>query len=141
MRKAFNKLNFYPAGPEVDIKSIPFLDKAREVARQNKYEKLSASGKLKEQKEEKKRIKELKQRKFEKLEESKSKKKKGKQQQIFEAWDDFAKEEKLYKKFKKKKITEAEYERLLRGDDSKDNDCKVNVDSDDDANSVKSDSS
>jgi len=128
MRKAFKKLNFYPA--EVDIKAIPFLDKAREVARQNKYEKLSASGKLKEQKEEKKRIKELKKKKFEKLQESKGKKKKGRQQQIFEAWDDFAKEEKLYKKLKKKKISEEEYERLLRGDEVKGDTAKEGGDDD-----------
>lgn len=137
MRKAFNKLNFYPE-TSIEIKFIPFLDKARETARQIKYEKLSTSGKLKEQKEEKKRIKELKQKKFEKLIEKKTKKKKGRQQQIFEAWDDFAKEEKLYKKLKKKKISEEEYERLLRGDDVKDG---AAVGKDGDASSVNSDGS
>lgn len=142
MRKSFNKLNFYAAPANVEIKFIPFLDKAREEARITKYEKLSSSGKLKEQKEEKKRIKELKKKKFEKMVESKTKqRKKGRQQKIFEAWDDFAKEEKLYKKFKQGKITEEEYERLLRGDDSENNAVTMSLDSYDEATSVKNNSS
>lgn len=61
-------------------------------------------------------------------------KKKGLHQQIVEEWDELAEEEKLYKKLKRGKITEAEYEKALlgKGADSDDDDGNGDDDDDDD---------
>lgn len=122
LRDGRHKLkNFTSAGPEVDIFSIPYLDKAREVARQKRLaEELAAGGKNAKQ------IK-AEQRKAEKLrreEERKQKavekgrnpdKKRGRHQRIVDEWDDLAKEERLYKKLRRGKITKDEYDNLLHG--------------------------
>jgi len=117
--------NFTPAGPEVDIFSIPYLDKAREAARQRRLaDELAAGGKNAKQ------IK-AEQRKAEKLlrEEERRKKaiekgrnpdkKRGRHQQIVDEWDDLAKEERLYKKLRRGKISKDQYEILLRRESSK----------------------
>lgn len=117
--------NFTPAGPEVDIFRIPFLDKAREAARQKRLaEELAAGGKNAKQ------IK-AEQRKAEKLlreEERRQKaiekgrkpdKKRGRHQQIVDEWDDLAKEERLYKKLRRGKISKDQYDKLLRSESSK----------------------
>jgi ATP-dependent RNA helicase DDX55/SPB4 len=42
-------------------------------------------------------------------------KKRGRQQEIFDEWDDLAKEERLYKKLRKGKITKEQHDELMYG--------------------------
>ena len=113
--------NFTPAGPEVSIFSIPFLDKAREAARQKRLaEELAAGGKnAKQIKAEQRKADQLR-RQQEKRQEVIKKgrnpdKKRGRHQQIVDEWDDLAKEERLFKKLRRGKISRDQYETLLHG--------------------------
>ena len=54
----------------------------------------------------------------------------GRHQQILAEWDDLAKEERLYKKLKRGKISQEEYDRQMYGDDSKGKGVSGDVDSD-----------
>jgi len=99
----FNHLNFFPSY-SIDIKAIAFQDKPREEARQKRLACVKPPKPI------------VKQPKNQPVQ--KKRKKRGKQQQIFDEWDDLAKEERLYKKLRKKKITEAEYKRLLKDEDA-----------------------
>jgi ATP-dependent RNA helicase DDX55/SPB4 len=101
---------------DVKTSAIPFKDKARELARQRR---------LKAMEEERKREQEAApmaedrkaprgQAEGSKEEEKRQRKKrKGRHQQIVEEWEELAREERLFKKLRKKKITEEEYERQL----------------------------
>lgn len=108
--------NFEAAGPEIDIYKIPYLDKAREAARQKRLQaELAAGGKNAKQ------IK-AEQRKAEKIQKEKDRreqaikkgrnpdKKRGKNAQMMDEWDDLAKEERLYKKLRRRKITQEEFD-------------------------------
>lgn len=120
-----NLPNFTPAGPEINIHGIAFKDKTRESSRQKRLAaELAAGGKNAKQ------IK-AEQRTAERLQKSKEKrageiakgrkphKKRGKQQMIYDEWDELAKEERLYKKLRTKKISKEEYDRLMYGDSKK----------------------
>mmetsp|Transcript_15338 Transcript_15338/g.24993 ORF Transcript_15338/g.24993 Transcript_15338/m.24993 type:complete len:594 (+) Transcript_15338:8-1789(+) len=96
------------------VAKIPFKDKQREKQRQANYLVLQ-----KKQKEEEEAAKASKKRKAPKADDKKPEKKaqpkrrnKGIQQAIYEEWDTLATEERLYKNFKKGKISKEEYERL-----------------------------
>lgn len=127
------ELVFKGAGPEVNIHAIPFRDKIRETARQKRLAaELSAGGKNAKQIKAETRKAEWATKQKERRQDAKSKgrnpnKKKGKQAQIFDEWDELAKEERLYKKLRRKKITKDEYDELMYGD------TKKKVDNDDDA--------
>ncbi|KAI9907108.1 hypothetical protein PsorP6_003938 [Peronosclerospora sorghi] len=104
---------------KADIKTadIKFKDKAREKERQKK---LIAFAKENEARD--KRNTEVSDKKRKRLLEEENQKqprrrekKKGLHQQIVEEWEELAEEEKLYKKLKKGKITEEEYEKSLLG--------------------------
>ena len=122
LRDCKGKLKHYtPAGPEVDIYKIPFLDKAREAARQKRLAaELAAGGKNAKQ------IK-AEQRKAEQLQKQKERrqvaiekgrnpnKKRGRHAQIVDEWEELAKEERLYKKLRRGKITKEQYKQLMHG--------------------------
>ncbi|GMF31715.1 unnamed protein product [Phytophthora fragariaefolia] len=121
---------------KTDIKTtdIKYKDKAREKERQKKLITIA-----KENEEREKKNAEMREKKRKRpLEEENQKhprrreKKKGLHQQIVEEWDELAEEEQLYKKLKKGKITEEEYEKALLGkaDDSDDGDGSDNEDGD-----------
>ncbi|KAL7539931.1 hypothetical protein ACHAWF_006545 [Thalassiosira exigua] len=114
--------NFVPAGPEVDIHAIPFRDKAREAARQKRLTaELAAGGKNAKQVQAERRAaeREAKRKERRAAEVAKGRnpnKKRGRQQQIFDEWDELAKEERLFKKLRTKKISKEEYDRLMYGE-------------------------
>ncbi|KAL7569315.1 hypothetical protein ACA910_016858 [Epithemia clementina (nom. ined.)] len=110
--------NFVPAGSEVNLMSIPYKDKAREAARQKRLAvELSAGKSTKQIKaEQRKSMLEVKAqtRRADAIKKGRNpNKKRGKNAQIQDEWDDLAKEERLYKKFKKGKITREEMEEQL----------------------------
>ncbi|KAL3807670.1 hypothetical protein ACHAXA_000316 [Cyclostephanos tholiformis] len=117
-------LNFVPAGPEVNIHAIPFKDKARESARQKRLAaELAAGGKnakqIKAEQRAAERIARSKERRAAEIAKGRNPhKKKGKQARIFDEWDELAREERLYKKLRTKKISKEEYDRLMYGDGS-----------------------
>jgi ATP-dependent RNA helicase DDX55/SPB4 len=136
--------NFIGAGPDVSIFGIPFLDKTREAARQKRLAaELLAGGK---------NAKEIKaeQRKAEQLARQKDRraaaigkgrnpeKKRGRHAQIVDDWDELAKEERLYKKLRRGKITKDQYDELMRPSKSKKVEAKKDEsdESDDDAAST-----
>ena len=118
LRKKGRLPRFTPAGREVDLMAIPFKDKAREVARQKRLSAELAAGKsAKQAKVDQKKAK-MESRAAAKREQAKLKgrnpdKKRGKHAQIVDEWDDLAKEERLYKKYKKGKISKDEMEEQL----------------------------
>jgi len=129
------KLNFTPAGPEVNIYGIAFKDKVREKARQKRLAaELAAGGKNAKQIKAEQRAAEKIQRAKERRQEAIAKgrnpdKKRGKQQRIFDEWDELAREERLHKKLKKGKMSLSDYDRQFlknssreRGIDSEDSD-------------------
>eukprot|EP00584_Thalassiosira_punctigera_P003803 CAMPEP_0172540996 /NCGR_PEP_ID=MMETSP1067-20121228/11888_1 /TAXON_ID=265564 ORGANISM="Thalassiosira punctigera, Strain Tpunct2005C2" /NCGR_SAMPLE_ID=MMETSP1067 /ASSEMBLY_ACC=CAM_ASM_000444 /LENGTH=834 /DNA_ID=CAMNT_0013326947 /DNA_START=27 /DNA_END=2531 /DNA_ORIENTATION=- len=124
-KKQLSKLNFVPAGPEVDIHAIPFKNKPREVARRKRLaSELAAGGKNAKQIKAERRAAELlqKQKQRRAAEVAKGRnphRKKGRQQKIFDEWDELAKEERLYKKLRTRKISKEEYDRLMYGDGDK----------------------
>jgi ATP-dependent RNA helicase DDX55/SPB4 len=115
--------NFVPAGPEVNIHAIPFKDKARESSRQKRLAvELAAGGKnakqIKAEQRAAERIAKSKERRATEVAKGRNPhKKKGKQARIFDEWDELAKEERLYKKLRSKKITKEEYDKLMYGGD------------------------
>jgi ATP-dependent RNA helicase DDX55/SPB4 len=113
--------HFTSAGSEIDIYAIPYLDKARESARQKRLAaELAAGGKNAKQ------IK-AEQRKADKLRREKERrqaaidkgrnpdKKRGRNAQIVDEWEELAKEERLYKKLRKGKISNEDYDDQLFG--------------------------
>lgn len=113
--------HFTSAGPEVNIYKIAFLDKAREAARQKRLEaELAAGGKNAKQikAEERKADLLLKQKERRQAAIAKGRnpdKKRGRNAQIMDEWEDLAKEERLYKKMRRGKITKEKYKELMYG--------------------------
>ena len=119
--------HFTPAGPEVNIYAIPFLDKAREEARQERLAaELAAGGKnAKQIKAEQRKAEQLK-RQQERRQAAIQKgrnpdKKRGRNAQIVDEWEELAKEERLYKKLRRGKISKDEYDEQLFGSSGKKN--------------------
>lgn len=114
-------LNFAPA-LDVDIYAIPFLDAQREKARQARLKaELAAGGKnakqIKAEQRQAERLRRQKERRQQEIAKGRNpNKKRGRQQQLFDEWDDLAKEERLYKKLRRKKITKEQYDKLMYGD-------------------------
>lgn len=112
-------LRFQAAGREVDIFAIPYQDKVREVARQKRLQQeQDAGGKNAKQlyAEQKKEDKERKilERRQKSVEKGRNPdKKRGRNARIVDEWDELAKEERLYKKLRKGKITKEELEQEL----------------------------
>lgn len=138
LREGKGKLrNFQSAGPEVNIFGIPYLDKAREAARQKRLkEELAAGGKnAKQIKAEQRKAEQARhedERRKRALEKGRNPdKKRGRHQQIVDDWDDLAKEERLYKKLRRGKITKDQYETLIRGGTAAS--CNKSASSDDDS--------
>merc|ERR1711976_384041 len=124
LKDKLGKLNFTPAGPEIDIHAIQYKDKVREKARQKRLAaELAAGGKnAKQIKAEQRMAAKLQREKDRRQVEIKKgrnpNKKRGKQARIFDEWDDLAKEERLHKKLKQGNITKDEYKTLMYGDNS-----------------------
>eukprot|EP00593_Proboscia_inermis_P013620 CAMPEP_0171325078 /NCGR_PEP_ID=MMETSP0816-20121228/116583_1 /TAXON_ID=420281 /ORGANISM="Proboscia inermis, Strain CCAP1064/1" /LENGTH=305 /DNA_ID=CAMNT_0011824167 /DNA_START=332 /DNA_END=1249 /DNA_ORIENTATION=+ len=115
--------NFTPAGPEVDIYAIKFKDKVREQARQKRLAaELAAGGKnakqIKAEQRTAAKIAKVKERREAEKAKGRNpdKKKKGKQQRLYDEWDEYAKEERLFKKMRCGKISKEEYQKLMYGD-------------------------
>ena len=111
--------HFEPAGAHVDIFAIPFRDKAREAARQKRLEQeLKAGGKNaklikaeRAQAEKERRALERRQAAIQKG--RNPEKKRGRHQQLVDEWDDLAKEERLFKKLRRGKITKEEFDEKM----------------------------
>jgi ATP-dependent RNA helicase DDX55/SPB4 len=116
---------FQSAGPEVDIYAIPYLDKARESARQKRLQaELAAGGKnAKQIKAEQRKAAKLqteKDRRKEAVEKGRNPdKKRGKNAQMMDDWDELAKEERLHKKLRRGKITQARFDEEMYGSEVK----------------------
>ncbi|KAG7353725.1 ATP-dependent RNA helicase [Nitzschia inconspicua] len=117
--------HFTPAGPEVDIYAIPFLDKARESARQKRLAvELAAGGKnAKQIKAEQRKAEQLKrhqERRQAAIQKGRNPdKKRGRNAQIVDEWEELAKEERLYKKLRRGKISKEDYDDQLFGSSAK----------------------
>lgn len=119
----FNLPHFEPAGPEVDIFAIPYLDHHREAARQKRLQENTETGDTRFARKSNPRHTREKGRDIkrehvgktdaEKGSKSKSDKKRGRHAKIVEEWDDLAKEERLYKKLRQKKITQEQFDSEL----------------------------
>lgn len=113
--------HFTPAGREVNIYKIAFLDKPREAARQKRLAaELAAGGKNAKQiqAEEKKanELKRIKERRQVAIDKGRNPdKKRGRNAQLMDEWEDLAKEERLNKKLRRGKITKAKYKELMYG--------------------------
>lgn len=122
LRDKLGKINFKPAGPEINIHAISFKDKTREAARQKRLAKeLAAGGKnakqIKAEQRAAERIQKQKDRRAAEIAKGRNpNKKRGKQQRIFDEWDELAKEERLYKKLRSNKISKEEYDRQMYGE-------------------------
>lgn len=112
--------HFVPAGRDVDIYAIPFADKARETARQQRLaHEMETGGKNAKliKAEQRKAEKERKAEQRRKLAIEKGRnpdKKRGRNAQIVDDWDDLAKEERLYKKLRRGKISQEKYDELMQ---------------------------
>jgi ATP-dependent RNA helicase DDX55/SPB4 len=117
--------NFQSAGPEVDIYAIPYLDKTRESARQKRLlAELAAGGKnAKQIKAEQRKAAKLqmeKDRRKDAVEKGRNPdKKRGKNAQMMDEWDELAKEERLHKKLRRGKITQAKFDEEMFGSENK----------------------
>jgi ATP-dependent RNA helicase DDX55/SPB4 len=113
--------NFTPADADVDIYSIPFLDTVREDARQKRLAaELEAGGKNAKQIKAEARKADAERRQKERRQAAIEKgrnpnKKRGRHAQIVDEWDDLAKEDRLFKKFRSGKITKEQYDEFLYG--------------------------
>ena len=110
--------HFQPVDESVKVFAIPYLDKSREAARQKRLaEERKNGGKSAKQilAEEKKAnmLKKQKERRRVAVEKGRNPdKKRGRHQQILDEWDELAREERLFKKLRQKKITKEEYRNL-----------------------------
>ncbi|OEU15566.1 P-loop containing nucleoside triphosphate hydrolase protein [Fragilariopsis cylindrus CCMP1102] len=134
LREFNGKLKYFlSAGPEVDIYKIPFLDKARETTRQKRLAvELAAGGKNAKQikAEQKKADQVMRSKERRKVAVDKGRnpdKKRGRNAQIVDEWEELAKEERLYKKFRRGKITKEQYEELMFGSLKTNDDTPKNV--------------
>jgi ATP-dependent RNA helicase DDX55/SPB4 len=134
-----NKLSFVTAGPEVDIYAIPYKDKSREKARQKRLAaELAAGGKnakqIKAEQRAAEKIRRQKERRQGEIDKGRNpNKKKGKQAQIFDEWDELAKEQRLHKKLKQGKITKDKYKELMYGPNLNETKNKMEESSDSDS--------
>jgi ATP-dependent RNA helicase DDX55/SPB4 len=125
LKDKLGKLNFQPAGPEIDIHAIKFKDKTREKARQKRLAtELAAGGKnaklIKAEQRAAAKLQHQKDRRAAELRKGRNPdKKRGKQAQIFDEWEELGKEERLHKKLKQGKITQEQYDALLYSIDGK----------------------
>ncbi len=116
---------FAPAGPEVDIHAIPFLDKVREEARQKRLAAVLAAGgknakQIKAEQRQAARLKKEQERRQASIAKGRNPdKKRGRNAQIMHEWEDLAKEERLFKKLRRGKINKEQYKKLMYGDDDK----------------------
>jgi hypothetical protein len=125
LRDRLDKIHetFTPAGPQVDIYAIPFLDKVREEARQKRLAAvLAAGGKnakhIKAELRQAHRLKKEQDRRQTAIAKGRNPdKKRGRNAQIMDEWDELAKEQHLYKKLRRGKITKAQYKQLMYDDD------------------------
>jgi len=122
LRDSKGKLkHFIPAGPEIDIYAIPYLDKAREVARQKRLAaELAAGGKnakqIKAEQRKAEQLRRQKERRQAAIDKGRNPdKKRGRNAQLNDEWDELAKEERLYKKLRRGKISKKQYEEQLFG--------------------------
>ena len=122
LREYNGKLKHYiGAGPEINIYAIPYLDKPREAARQKRLAaELAAGGKnakqIKAEQRKADQIRRQKERRVVAIGKGRNPdKKRGRNAQIVDEWEELAKEERLYKKYRRGKITKEEYEEQLFG--------------------------
>ncbi|KAH9248353.1 hypothetical protein BASA81_014027 [Batrachochytrium salamandrivorans] len=101
--------------PHEIVTAILFKNPAKEDKRQ-KLLKLGTA--FNEEQKQKKRKVEKNQKKLE--EQPNKRKRKGKQEQIFDEWDELKREDQMYKRMKKRKITQDQYEKFLEGDGEED---------------------
>ena len=134
LRDCKGKLKHYtPAGPEVDIYAIPYLDKAREAARQKRLAtELATGGKNAKQIQAEQRkadqLRRQKERRQAAIEKGRNPdKKRGRNAQIVDEWEELAKEERLFKKLRKRKITKEEYDQQLFGSMKSSNETSNNT--------------
>lgn len=110
--------HFEPASKDVNIFAIPYLDKAREAARQRRLEAENKNGgkSAKHLKAEEKKadiLRKQKERRKVAIEKGRNPdKKRGRHQQLLDEWDDLAREERLFKKLRQGKISKEEYRKL-----------------------------
>jgi ATP-dependent RNA helicase DDX55/SPB4 len=110
---------FTPAGRDVDIFAISFKDKVRELARQKRLqEELASGGKNAKQIKAEQKIAEKERREKERRLASVAKgrnpdKKRGKNAHMHDEWDELAKEERLYKKLRRNKITKEQFDEQM----------------------------
>jgi hypothetical protein len=122
--------NFEPAGPEVDIFAIPYLDPEREEARQKRLQEFRGRDRPSVARATEKRHpgegmgpavpEHLSRKRPDNVSKVSSEKKRGRNARIVEEWDDLAREERLYKKLRRKKITKEQLESELYGDNGND---------------------
>lgn len=121
--------HFEPAGPEVDIFSIPYADAHREAARQHRL--------IRNPDEIESRTAHIRQKpgRVAQLQghgtvsnsrltagtdsghAKEGEKKRGRHARIVEEWDELAKEERLYKKLRKRKVTQEQFDNHFLGED------------------------
>ena len=122
LKDKLGKLNFTPAGPEVDIYAITYKNKIREKARKKRLAaELAAGGKnaktIKAEQRTAAKLQREKDRRQGEIQKGRNpNKKRGKQARIFDEWDELAKEERLHKKLKRGKISKEEYNTLMYGE-------------------------
>lgn len=120
---------------EIDTSLIPYKQKAREVARQKRLQAQREENERKRQAEEDSNDRKRKQhedrQKQQQQQQQQKKKPKGKHQHILAEWDELAREELLYKRFKKGKMSKAEYDRSLLRWKNEDEDLEAGSGSDD----------
>jgi len=113
--------NFNPAD-DINIYEIGYDDPIREAARQKRLAaELAAGGKnakqIKAEQRKADMLKRTKDRRKVEVDKGRNpnKKKRGRNMQLMDEWEELAKEERLYKKLRKKKITEEQYKVLMYG--------------------------
>ncbi|OQR85585.1 DEAD/DEAH box RNA helicase [Achlya hypogyna] len=111
--RALESIAFEPAG--VKVVDIPYKDKVREKQRQAKLAAIAAQHKAEKLENYEKKLAKKELEAKAKEAPRRREKKKGQHQQIVEEWDELDREERLYKKFKRGKISKAEYEEALTG--------------------------
>ncbi len=116
-----NLKNFESAGPEIDIYAIPYLDKSREAARQRRLAaELAAGGKnskqIKAEQRKAEQVRRQQERRQAAIEKGRNPdKKRGRHARIVDEWEELAKEERLFKKFRRGKISKEEYDEQIFG--------------------------
>lgn len=97
----------------VNVESIPYIDKNKANQKQGTIQKRQEKLKWKEEQKEYKEQKEKEQSKIRSV----SQKKRKKKENDWNEWEDLKREENLYKKLKKGKLSEKEYNKLVYDSD------------------------